>query len=121
LPGASGDKRGSRVEEVLSVLQIEHGILAVGLFFVAGRQVDGYVAVVGQEAAVELGVNANPRVKGLVWSCRVRKRRVKLCLSRYPCLQPAFAFPSGGFGSSLHTFYFRARAACYSIRIMKEL
>ncbi len=70
LPGSSRDERGSGIEEVLSVLQIQDGILAIGFFVIARRQIYRHIAVVRQEAAVELGVRAQARMRRSV--CRRR-------------------------------------------------
>ena len=53
LPSSAWDVGGAAVEEVLSVLQVEHGVGLLRMLAVAGRQVDDHVALVGQELALE--------------------------------------------------------------------
>ena len=50
-PGAAGEERGARVEEVLAILQVEDGVGAFGLLVVAGGEIDDQVALVRQVMA----------------------------------------------------------------------
>src|SRR5580658_445894 len=63
LPGASGDKRSARIEEILSVLQIENRVSALRMAVVSGRNVDDQVALLGQVMAGEGAMKPEPRMR----------------------------------------------------------
>jgi len=90
-PGAAGDERGSRVEEILSVIQIENGVSAVGVLVEAGRQVDNEVARVGEMLARERAMQAKAWVKGIVPG---RKKGFALMCGKLMLCQGSFRIQS---------------------------
>ena len=61
-PGTSGNVGGTRVKEVLAVVEVENGETVGRLGAVGGRQPDGDVAVVGQVGRMKVGEAAQARV-----------------------------------------------------------
>ena len=55
-PRTAGDERCPPVKQILSVVQIEHGICAFRVRVVVRRQVDNQVALIGQINALEIAV-----------------------------------------------------------------
>ena len=58
LPGAAGNVGSAGIEEILAVLQVEHGVAAFGLLVIAGREVDDQVALVRQVMAGKAAMQA---------------------------------------------------------------
>jgi hypothetical protein len=67
LPGAARNKGSATVKEILPVLKIEHGVMAIGVLFITGRKIENQIARIWQICAFELPVQTQARMLGSVW------------------------------------------------------